>query len=95
MYKVKKCSFTAVGVFLVLALCFLGLTDIRWRAAEVSRQRVTWTGELKSNGSSTAEEEEFEETERGKGRDGDRGPDLMGAGLGRGESGRDNGLDVA
>lgn len=79
----------------MLALCFLGLTDIRWRAAEVSRQGVNWAGELKSNGASTTGGDELESTERGKGTDGVRGTDLVGAGFGMGESGREDGWDMA
>lgn len=74
------------GFFLVLALWFLGLTDIRWRAAEVSKQGVKWAGVLKSNGGSAAEEEELGEAERGKELDGVGGSDLVGADLGMGES---------
>ncbi len=77
----------------MLALWFLGLTDIRWRAAEVSRQGVNWAGELKSSGVSATEEEELEGIDRGKGRDGVI--DLVGAGLGMGESGREDGWDMA
>lgn len=33
-------SLTGATLFLVLALWFRGLTDMRWRAAEVSRQVV-------------------------------------------------------
>lgn len=67
------------------ALWFLGLIDIRWRAAELSRQGVNWAGELKSNGGSTTEE--LERTERGKGCDGFCATDLVGSGLGVYESG--------
>lgn len=75
----------------MLALCFLGLMDMRWRAAEVSRQGVNWTGELKSNGVSTTEGEEVGETEGGRGREGVRSTDLICEGLGMGESGREDG----
>lgn len=39
----------------MLALWFLGFTDNRWRAAELSRQEVNWATELKSSESSGAE----------------------------------------
>lgn len=49
---------------------------------------MNWAGELKSNGVSTTEG-----AERGKGWDGVGGTDLVGAGLGVGESGRENDWD--
>lgn len=77
----------------MLALWFLGLIDIRWRAADVSRQGMNWTGELKSNGDSTTEGEGLEGTERGKVWDGVGDTDLLDAGLRMGESGREDGWD--
>lgn len=76
---------------MVPALWFLGLTDIRWRAAELFRQRANWAGELKSSGGSTTEETE---TETGKGLVVVWATDLMGAGLRAGESGRQNGCNI-
>lgn len=81
---------TVASLFLVLALWFLGLIDIRWRAAELSRKGVNWAGELKSNGGSTTEE--LEGTEGGKGLDGVT--DLVDAGFWLGESARVNSCDI-
>lgn len=78
---------TAASLFLVLALWFLGLIDIRWRAAELSRKGVNWAGELKSNGGSTTEE-----LERTEGLDGVT--NLVDVGFWLGESARVNGCNI-
>lgn len=71
-------------LFLALALWFLGLMDMRWRAAELSRQGVNWAGVLKSKAG--------EKTEWGA--DGVGGTELV-RGLGTGERGRDKGWEEA
>ena len=75
----------------MLALWFLGLIDIRWRAAEVSKQPGNWAGALKSDGTSTLEEEEFGVPEREKGRERVGRRDLFGANLTVGESEQETG----
>lgn len=85
-------TLTVASLFLALALWFLGLTDIRWRAAEVSRQLTPSAGELKSDGGSTTDG--TDETGGGKGWEGNWGIYLVGAGLGMGESGREDGWNM-
>lgn len=81
------CLTTEEIFFLVLALWFLGFTDIRWRAAELSKRDRALGGVLKSKGGSAVEVGEFWGAEKDQGLEkvGDR--DLIGAGLGKGQRG--------
>lgn len=75
-------------LFLALALWFLGLMDIRWRAAELSREGVNWAGVLKSKAGEAGEKAE-------RGADGVGCTKLVRGGLGMGERGWDKGWEVA
>lgn len=75
------------------ALWFLGLTDNRWCAAELSRQEVDWATELKSSESSAAEG--LGGLERGRVCAGGRATNFKDAVLGVNDTGWENGWGVA